>query len=85
MHVVQFLRKLFMFLEFSKNRLAVMCDPPGDACSRPSLLGFLLRTAWRWRVAAMHVVFCWRKTQFFVFFRSRYRRALVLYHQAWAS
>jgi len=37
MHVVQLLRKLFVFLEFSKNRLAVMCDPLGKICSRPAV------------------------------------------------
>ena len=31
---------LFMFMEFSKNRLAVSDDPPGDTRSRTQFLDF---------------------------------------------
>jgi len=31
----------FGFMEFSKNRMAVTRDPPGDTSYRPSFLGFL--------------------------------------------
>jgi len=87
MHVVQFLRIFFVFLEFSRNRLVVMCDSPGHACSRPSLLGLLLRIAWRWRATAKRCTWCsiHEKCCFSYFSRSKYRWALVLYYQGPSS
>jgi len=39
----QFLRKMFMFWEISRNCLGVGCCPPGNACSRTQFLGFLYK------------------------------------------
>jgi len=35
------------FLEISRNHLAALNDPPGDACSRNPNSGFSLSIAWR--------------------------------------
>jgi len=47
------------FLEISRNRLAALNDPPGDACSKNPNSGFSLWTASGWRrPARQHELGC---------------------------